>query len=266
MLDDYQQRVVGGGGADTKKSRLIKWASDNSIDIKLETFDGSDLSPTSKGVYKQWIKDSKDDLLVDGYFRKAVGADGFILVPGVNSIITSYYLKSYSKRSLYHKNKVRAANAKMNKEHSRKVSLVYAAATGATLLFIARDIAMMAIHAQNECSVGADNHPFSFGLNTWIWTASIAHMFSIMGAVLIVLGFDISRVDDDDCFVTAFLAVLLSFVLFLLSWSVVGLLFQAGINDEVCSNAVLAWIVLQFIEGALLWCCLGLLLFVWKSL
>ncbi len=57
------------------------------------------LTPRSKGVYIQYVKDSDDKLLVDGYFREHIR--NRVLPPDINRIIAAYYLKSYSIRSLH---------------------------------------------------------------------------------------------------------------------------------------------------------------------
>lgn len=59
------------------------------------------LTPTSKGVYTQYIKDYDDNLLVDGYFRENMPKR--VLPPEVNRIIAAYYLKTYSVQNLQNK-------------------------------------------------------------------------------------------------------------------------------------------------------------------
>ena len=59
------------------------------------------LTPKSKDVYTQYVKDSNDNLLIDGYFRKNMRDQ--VLPPGVNRIIAAYYLKTYSIRNLRNK-------------------------------------------------------------------------------------------------------------------------------------------------------------------
>ena len=56
------------------------------------------LTPKSKDVYTQYVKDWNDNILVDGYFRKNMRNQ--VLPPGVNRIIAAYYLKTYSVRNL----------------------------------------------------------------------------------------------------------------------------------------------------------------------
>ena len=59
------------------------------------------LPPQSRAVYIQYVKDSDDNLLVDGYFR--TNMLNRQLPPGVNRIIAAYYLKTYSARNLHEK-------------------------------------------------------------------------------------------------------------------------------------------------------------------
>ena len=59
------------------------------------------LTPRSKGVYLQYVKDSDDNLLVNGYFRQNM--PNHLLPEEVNRIIASYYLKTYSARNLHKK-------------------------------------------------------------------------------------------------------------------------------------------------------------------
>ena len=73
------------------------------------------MTPKSKGVYNQYIKDSNDNLLIDGYFRetmrsmtkskwfKSRNSHKRVLPPDVNRIIAAYYLKTYSIRNLRNK-------------------------------------------------------------------------------------------------------------------------------------------------------------------
>ena len=56
------------------------------------------LTPRAKGVYLQYVKDSNDNLLVDGYFRQNM--PNRLLPTEVNRVIAAYYLKSYSIRNL----------------------------------------------------------------------------------------------------------------------------------------------------------------------
>eukprot|EP01083_Nonionella_stella_P071018 190428_1 len=71
-------------------------------DIDLEPYNPSYLSPTSKGVYKQWQLDKKDELLVDGYFRECEITTQ-PLSSDVAFIIASYYTKVQTKGALKRK-------------------------------------------------------------------------------------------------------------------------------------------------------------------
>ena len=59
------------------------------------------MSPKSQGVYTQYVKDSNDNLLVDGFFRQNMPNQS--LPSEINRIIAAYYLKSYSLRELREK-------------------------------------------------------------------------------------------------------------------------------------------------------------------
>ena len=59
------------------------------------------LTPTSKGVYDQYVHDSDDKLLIDGFFRENV--QNRVLPPGVNRVIAAYYSKVYSMREMRRK-------------------------------------------------------------------------------------------------------------------------------------------------------------------
>ena len=72
--------------------------------ISIDTFSRSAvdlLSAESKGVYLQYVKDSNDTLLIDGYFR--MNTSNLQLPPEVSEIIAAYYLKAYSVRNLHNK-------------------------------------------------------------------------------------------------------------------------------------------------------------------
>ena len=59
------------------------------------------MSPISKAVATQYVKDSNDNLLVDGFFRENMSNRS--LPSEINRIIAAYYLKSYSLRKLREK-------------------------------------------------------------------------------------------------------------------------------------------------------------------
>ena len=97
-------------GKETECEALIhgyRFASEQNATIDQLTVDGLTssaidmMTPKSKGAYTQYIKDSNDNLLVDGYFRKHMR--NRILPPDVNRIIAAYYLKTYSIRYLRNK-------------------------------------------------------------------------------------------------------------------------------------------------------------------
>lgn len=74
--------------------------ADDPVTIDAFTPSGVELmSPESKAVYIQCVKDSEDDLLVDGFFRQSM--PDCVLPAEVNRIIGAYYLKSYSIRRLH---------------------------------------------------------------------------------------------------------------------------------------------------------------------
>ena len=87
---------------DTYKYESVEGIVIEIDDMDMDSSVVSTLTPTSKGVYFQWTKDSKDNLLVDGYFRTyIVSARHQDQLPqDINELIASYYLKSYSKRTL----------------------------------------------------------------------------------------------------------------------------------------------------------------------
>ena len=61
------------------------------------------LTPTSQGVWMQWVKDAKHSLLVGGFFREMTCLSRLHLPGDVNRIIGAYYAKSLSKRRLKEK-------------------------------------------------------------------------------------------------------------------------------------------------------------------
>ena len=108
-------------GRQTECESLIheyRFASETNATINDLTVDGLTssavelMTPKSKGVYNQYIKDSNDNLLIDGYFRetmrsmtkskrfKSRNMPTRVLPPDVNRIIAAYYLKTYSIRNL----------------------------------------------------------------------------------------------------------------------------------------------------------------------
>ena len=94
-------------GTKTERESLIndcRFASEQNTTIDQLAVDGVTasavdmLTPTSQGVYTQYVKDWNDNILVDGYFRKTM--QNQVLPPDVNRIIAAYYLKTYSVRNL----------------------------------------------------------------------------------------------------------------------------------------------------------------------
>ena len=97
-------------GAKTERESLIngcRFASEQNTTIDQLAVDGVTasavdmLTPKSKDVYTQYVKDWNDNILVDGYFRKNMRNQ--VLPPDVNRIIAAYYLKTYSIRNLRNK-------------------------------------------------------------------------------------------------------------------------------------------------------------------
>ncbi len=80
-----------------------RFASQDAIYLLLnDSFSRTDielLTPQRSGVYIQYVKDSDDNLLVDGFFRENMRDR--VLPPDVNRVIATYYSKSYSFQSLH---------------------------------------------------------------------------------------------------------------------------------------------------------------------
>ena len=70
-------------GKDTEFDYLIHGER---LEIEKVTRSACDLlTPTSKGVYDQYVHDSDDKLLIDGFFRENI--QNRVLPPGVNKVI-----------------------------------------------------------------------------------------------------------------------------------------------------------------------------------
>eukprot|EP01083_Nonionella_stella_P008256 23761_1 len=87
------------------------------LDIDLTHFDPSVLSPTSKGVYKQWQFDKTDQILVDGYFREC-NITTQLLSKDIALTICAYYTKARSKGLLKRKI-IRLQRAKRRKREAQ---------------------------------------------------------------------------------------------------------------------------------------------------
>lgn len=86
LIDDYQ----------------FASTADTAFDgIKMTSSAVDSFSPKAKGVYIQYVKDSDDNYLVDGFFRENM--QNRLLPPEINKLIAAYYLKSYSIRKLKEK-------------------------------------------------------------------------------------------------------------------------------------------------------------------
>lgn len=78
-----------------------QFASKSSGDATVEQYSTSTIklmTPKTKAVYMQYVKDSKDNLLVDGFFRENMPNE--LLPHPINRMIAAYYLKSHSLRKL----------------------------------------------------------------------------------------------------------------------------------------------------------------------
>ena len=76
----------------------------NACSVRIDSFSQRDadlLTPTSKAVFIQYVKDRDDHLLVDGYFRANMPTQH--LPPEVTRMIAAYYLKTYSISHLHEK-------------------------------------------------------------------------------------------------------------------------------------------------------------------
>ena len=117
----------------------------------------------------------------------------------------------------------------------------------------AKDIAMLIINAQQECSLdtwdGKSKYVI-FSLSTWMNVAAPIHIFVMMSIWLFGVGLYIDKYGDYFTF-SGFTCASFGSI-FLVAWTVVGLQLQmeikeSGINDKQCGDIMLRWLILQMI-------------------
>ena len=263
------------------------FASNGPGDTTVEQYGSSTIklmTPKTKGVYMQYVKDSNDNLLIDGFFRENMPSGS--LPPDINRTIAAYYVKSYSLRKLMEKlkpirmrlcNMFRSCNkihitknvsfvivtvriSEGNRKHREKKEQIHTdnmqKAMDAYILFLAmtiKDIAMIVINALYECALDTEDGEsefVNFKLIAWMYVASISHILQMLFFCLNVLGTawgpNLSERISYEC---GMIFGLFNFV-FLFAWTVVGFKLQQeirekGVNHQQCGDVMLGWLILQ---------------------
>ena len=87
-----REHLIGGYRFATNREETLDHSHIQMSPRKVKLF-----TPRTKGVYEQYVKDSEDNLLIDGYFRENnQNMSNRSLPHEVNRVIAAYYLKSYS--------------------------------------------------------------------------------------------------------------------------------------------------------------------------
>ena len=142
----------------------------------------------------------------------------------------------------------------------------------------AQDTAMWIINTEKECALeteGGESRYVSFGLGTWMNVASVTHfimvLLIVMSVVIAIVGVGISDDDTMDCSVNQcccrFLFGITNVIycaiamacLFLLAWTVIGLIFYAeiqkhGVNNHRCREVLLGWIIMYSLSVFCVFC------------
>eukprot|EP01083_Nonionella_stella_P106995 309356_1 len=174
------------------------------LDIDLEPYNPSHLSPTSKGVYHQWQIDKKDELLVDGYFREC-DITTQPLSADVASTIASYYTKSQTKGALKDKILVlrqnRILKMRKRKETIKATALISLPYILLLSFFCSPDIAALVIVNKYNCDAILNTQNQRIGINDFLFTGSVAHLLSvalILVPYIAIVAFKMIRIPSHD--------------------------------------------------------------------
>eukprot|EP01083_Nonionella_stella_P151544 484353_1 len=148
------------------------------VDIDLEAYDPSGLSPRSKGVYNQWQMDKTDGLLVDGYFRECDITQS--LSTDTALTIASYYTKAKTKESLKRKleklEQLRRIKIDKRKRIMKALPCISLVVIIVLSFLFGPDIAALVITNKYDCDAVLNTENQSFGINDFLFRGSVSHI------------------------------------------------------------------------------------------
>eukprot|EP01083_Nonionella_stella_P031759 86936_1 len=232
------------------------------------------LSPKSKGLYKQWQMDKKDELVVDGYFRNSKVKVVPRLPKEITHTIAAFYTKSASKaylksKILKHRNEIRELQAYKTWERAfKRGKEVPDIRILLLLLFIccvvSVDIAALIIINKYDCE--------SSKVSKFLFIGSVAHIAAglIVCALIVTVHIAAQCFPEDipsyvsahsivneyiqkqqrrrRCIYYIFMIYVCFITLFFISYSIIGLVLYSQTNEHhPCSDVLISWIVLKFV-------------------
>eukprot|EP01084_Bolivina_argentea_P065412 119222_1 len=228
--------------------------------INLEQYDGSILTPKSNLVYKQWQKDSSNDLLIDGYCRRSGSNKSHEQPKDIKDIIKLYYLKKYSKSEVAELINQRELSMIYKKERRKReihdiwyaMKCIYFLAIILLLAVISPDIVALKISSNNDCNLMKSNY-INFSVTEWLQCGCIINIiYMSISCVIVTRTIDV-RCDWAPWFLIIG-SIMCCIALFIFSWSIIGFILYSEmdtntISNKTCSNMVLSWSILRVIES-----------------
>eukprot|EP01083_Nonionella_stella_P072109 194206_1 len=218
--------------------------TDALVDIDLEAYDPSGLSPRSKGVYNQWQMDKTDELLVDGYFRECDITQS--LSTDIALTIAAYYTKAKTKKSLKRKleklAQLRRIKILKRKRIMKALPCISLVVIIVLFFLFGSDIAALVITNKYDCDAVLNT-----GINDFLFRGSVSHI-ACLGTLCVFYTVCVRFADDSGCTWMSFQLCIIVVSLWLIPYSIIGsILYSKTVIYHPCSNVLISWIVLKFV-------------------
>eukprot|EP01083_Nonionella_stella_P009103 26379_1 len=237
------------------------------------TIDANILTPTAKLVYTQWELDANDELLIHGYCRRR-SSSPYLLPIEIETIISSFYNKAYSKAQLCEQFTVMRRKKQQQQEQEetarrkRKENLEkrkhfilqcyhsccfcmvpITVALCSVGIILASDIASLVINSKYDCTVDT-NRPSE--ISQFLLYGSVCHI-CLVYVCIVYLGIECFCEKAFNCFE----------VLVMVLWSlclvctVLGMRLYSNrskIMNKQCANMVVSQTVIKLVEWLIVNC------------
>eukprot|EP01083_Nonionella_stella_P031758 86932_1 len=222
-------------------------------DHDLTDYEPDLLTPKSKGIWKQWQLDKKDELIVDGYFREC-NIIAQHLPTDIAQTIAAYYTKSQTKGYLqrrmrrYQRWGFKATTPEERRRQKIQALLLIVFIVILALLFVfGVDVSALLIVNKYDCDLILNTQNIWFAINDFLFIGSVLHIAAVsllfVYSIVVFLCKDRGRCSYYTSMIYTWLITLLFIVL-----SIIGLvLYSKTYVYHPCSNVLISWIILKLI-------------------
>eukprot|EP01083_Nonionella_stella_P216940 779202_1 len=222
-------------------------------DHDLTDYEPDLLTPKSKGIWKQWQLDKKDELIVDGYFREC-NIIAQYLPTDIAQTIAAYYTKSQTKGYLqrrmrrYQRWGFKATTPEERRRQKIQALLLIVFIVILALLFVfGVDVSALLIVNKYDCDLILNTQNIWFAINDFLFIGSVLHIAAVSLLFVYSTGVFMCKDRGRCSYYTSMIYTWLITLLFIVLGIIGLVLYSQTYVYHPCSNVLISWIVLKLI-------------------